>query len=73
MLFFICFSQEPTLFAASIEENIRYGCPEATDEQVFRAAKLANAHNFIEAFPNGYQTVVGERGKTEETKDYLLF
>lgn len=45
-------------------ENIRYGCQEASDEQVYRAATLANAHHFIEAFPNGYQTVVGERGTT---------
>ena len=52
------------MFADSIMENIRYGCQEATDEQVYRAATLANAHNFIEAFPNGYQTLVGERGST---------
>ncbi|XGW26293.1 hypothetical protein V3C99_007146 [Haemonchus contortus] len=55
-------SQEPVLFATSIEENIRYGKPSATDEEVMQAARLANAHGFITSFPNGYQTVVGERG-----------
>ncbi|XP_046393138.1 mitochondrial potassium channel ATP-binding subunit [Ischnura elegans] len=56
--------QEPILFATSIKENIRYGRPNATDEQVIEAAKMANAHEFIESFPNGYDTVVGERGVT---------
>lgn len=55
-------SQEPTLFAASIKENIRYGCPEATDEEVIAAAKQANAHDFIISFPAGYSTEVGDRG-----------
>ncbi|KAK6019571.1 ABC transporter, ATP-binding protein [Ostertagia ostertagi] len=55
-------SQEPVLFATSIEENIRYGRPSATDVEVLEAAKLANAHEFITSFPDGYQTVVGERG-----------
>merc|ERR1712043_19392 len=45
-------------------ENIRYGRPDATDYEVFEAAKLANAHNFIEGFPEGYNTVLGERGVT---------
>ena len=45
-------------------ENIRYGAPQATDSQVYEAAKLANAHDFIESFPQSYQTVVGERGVT---------
>ena len=56
--------QEPTLFATSIKENIRYGRPEASDFEVFEAAKAANCHEFILKFPNGYDTVVGERGVT---------
>lgn len=55
-------SQEPILFASSIEDNIRYGNPDASDEEVFSAAKAANAHDFISQFPEGYQTLVGERG-----------
>lgn len=45
-------------------ENIRYGRPGATDEEVYAATKLANAHEFIEALPHSYQTMVGERGTT---------
>eukprot|EP00842_Homolaphlyctis_polyrhiza_P002814 jgi/Hompol1/3533/HPOL_006598-RA len=56
--------QEPILFATSLIENIRYGRPDATDEQVYEAARQANAHDFVTAFPDGYQTVVGERGVT---------
>lgn len=55
-------NQEPVLFATSVMENIRYGCPSASDEQVIDAARLANAHDFIEQFPEGYSTLVGERG-----------
>ncbi|EGC31868.1 hypothetical protein DICPUDRAFT_39254, partial [Dictyostelium purpureum] len=55
-------SQEPSLFATSIIENLRYGNPNATFEEIIEAAKLANAHQFISIFPNGYDTVVGERG-----------
>ncbi|XP_012231551.1 mitochondrial potassium channel ATP-binding subunit isoform X2 [Linepithema humile] len=55
-------NQEPTLFATSIMENIRYGKQEATDEEVIEAAKEANAHEFITKFPDGYATEVGERG-----------
>ncbi len=55
-------SQEPVLFACSIEENIRYGRMDATHDQVIAAARVANAHTFIEQFPEGYQTLVGERG-----------
>lgn len=55
-------NQEPVLFATSIKENIRYGKPDATDEEVFEAAKQANADNFINSFPEGYDTLVGERG-----------
>ena len=57
-------SQEPVLFAATIAENIRYGRPGASEEEVETAAKLANAHEFIEGFPDGYSTVLGERGVT---------
>jgi ABC-type multidrug transport system fused ATPase/permease subunit len=53
-------SQEPVLFDASIEENIRYSLPDATHEQVVEAAKQANAHNFIIEFPEGYATSVGQ-------------
>ncbi len=55
-------AQEPLLFSTSIGDNIRYGNPGATDEAVERAARLANAHDFIAAFPEGYATLVGERG-----------
>uniref|UniRef100_A0A2H1VIQ3 Mitochondrial potassium channel ATP-binding subunit n=1 Tax=Spodoptera frugiperda TaxID=7108 RepID=A0A2H1VIQ3_SPOFR len=55
-------SQEPVLFATTVKENIRYGRPEASDEDVYRAAQTANAHDFIVGFPNGYDTLVGERG-----------
>jgi ATP-binding cassette subfamily B (MDR/TAP) protein 8 len=55
-------NQEPVLFATSVMENIRYGCPNASDDDVMEAARLANAHNFIEQFPEGYSTLVGERG-----------
>lgn len=55
-------NQEPVLFATSILENIRYGRPEATLEEVKDAARQANAEIFIEGFPDGYNTVVGERG-----------
>uniref|UniRef100_K3W850 Bile salt export pump n=1 Tax=Globisporangium ultimum (strain ATCC 200006 / CBS 805.95 / DAOM BR144) TaxID=431595 RepID=K3W850_GLOUD len=54
--------QEPSLFATSIMENIRYGAPSATDDQVIEASKMANAYNFIKEFPQGFATEVGERG-----------
>ncbi|XP_029655138.1 mitochondrial potassium channel ATP-binding subunit-like [Octopus sinensis] len=53
---------EPCLFATSIFENIRFGNPSATDLQVVQAAQMADAHEFITAFPNGYSTMVGEEG-----------
>ena len=53
-------SQEPTLFNDTIMANIKYGKPDATDEQVYEAAKKANAHNFIISFPDGYNTQLGE-------------
>ena len=56
--------QESILFAASIKDNIAYGCVEATDKEIEMAARLANAHDFIMALPEGYDTVVGERGST---------
>ncbi len=54
--------QEPILFSTSILENIKYALPSATEETVIEAAKAANAHEFIMALPEGYDTVVGERG-----------
>jgi ATP-binding cassette subfamily B protein len=54
--------QEPVLFSTSITENIAYARPGATEEEIVQAAKMADAHDFILALPNGYQTVVGERG-----------
>lgn len=54
--------QEVLLFGGSIQENIRYGKPEATDEEIFEAAKQANAHEFIEGLTEGYETLVGDRG-----------
>jgi ATP-binding cassette subfamily B protein len=59
---FALVSQNPALFFGSIEENIRYGNPTATLEQVREAAKIAYAHDFIEAMPNGYQTHLGDGG-----------
>jgi subfamily B ATP-binding cassette protein MsbA len=56
--------QESLLFRASIWQNIAYGKPEATREEIIRAAQLANAHEFIEKMPEGYDTLVGERGVT---------
>lgn len=54
--------QDSFLFARSVRENIRFGRPEATDAEVERAATLANAHGFIQHLPNGYDTVLSERG-----------
>ena len=54
--------QEAVLFSGTIRDNIRYGCPEATDEEVIAAARAAQAHGFIMAFPDGYDTEVGQRG-----------
>ncbi|MBA2338389.1 MAG: ABC transporter ATP-binding protein, partial [Acidimicrobiia bacterium] len=56
-------SQDVFLFHGTVGENIRYGRPDATDEEVETAAKLAEAHDFIAALPQGYDTVVGERGQ----------
>ncbi len=54
--------QEPAMFHRSIKENIRYGLLDASDEAVYAAAKKANAHDFISQLPEGYETLVGERG-----------
>lgn len=54
--------QEPFLFSATVAENIAYGHPQAKMEDVIRAAKLAQAHEFIAEMPDGYQTQIGERG-----------
>jgi len=56
--------QDVLLFGGSIRENILYGNPEATEEQVVSASKKANAHEFVMNFPEGYDTKVGERGIT---------
>jgi ATP-binding cassette subfamily B protein len=55
-------AQEPLLFSTTIAENIRYGKPSATDEEVIAAARAANAHDFVDRFPEKYATKVGERG-----------
>ncbi len=54
--------QEPTLFSGTIRENIAYGKPDATLDEIMAAAKAAQAHDFIQRLPQGYDTVVGERG-----------
>ena len=54
--------QEPTLFATTIRNNISYGNPDATQEQIEEAAKLSNAHDFISQLPDGYETQVGDKG-----------
>ena len=59
---FALVSQTPALFFGSVEENIRYGCPTATLEQVKDAARIAHAHDFIEQMPDGYQTHLGDGG-----------
>ena len=55
-------AQDVYLFSGSIRENIAYGKKDATDEEIVEAAKLAGAHEFIDAMPDGYDTYVGERG-----------
>ena len=54
--------QEVILLGGTIEENIKYGKPSATTKEVIEAAKKANAHSFIEAFPDKFETIVGDRG-----------
>ncbi len=55
--------QETLIFEGSIRENIRYGRPGASDEDVVRAAKAADAHGFISSLPEGYDTLVGQKGR----------
>ena len=55
-------NQEPFLFHSTIKENLRYGRPDATDEEIERASRAANIHEFIAGLPRGYNTIVGERG-----------
>ncbi len=57
-------SQDPFLFSATVRDNIAFGASDATDEQVVEAARAAQAHEFVEALPDGYDTVIGERGIT---------
>ena len=57
-------SQDPFLFSATVRENIAFGVLDATPEQIERAARAAQAHEFVEALPQGYDTVIGERGIT---------
>lgn len=56
--------QDVFLFSSTIKENIAYGSPDATDEDIYRAARMARIHDFIETLPDGYDTWVGERGIT---------
>lgn len=56
--------QQSLLFSASVKENIAYGRPDATDAEIIAAAKAADAHNFVTEFPEGYNTLIGERGVT---------
>jgi ATP-binding cassette subfamily B protein len=56
--------QDNLLFASSVRDNIAHGAPDATPEAIIAAAKLANAHDFVMALPQGYDTVLGERGVT---------
>jgi ATP-binding cassette subfamily B protein len=57
-------SQDPFLFSATVRENITFGAPELTDDEVIAVARLAQAHEFVERLPQGYETVIGERGIT---------
>jgi ABC-type multidrug transport system fused ATPase/permease subunit len=57
-------AQDPFLFSATVRENLGFGRPEATDEEIREAARLAQADEFVERLPDGYDTVIGERGIT---------
>jgi ABC-type multidrug transport system fused ATPase/permease subunit len=57
-------AQDPFLFSATVRENLAFGRPDATDEELEHAARLAQAHEFVERLPDGYDTVIGERGIT---------
>ena len=67
--------QDTWLFEGTVAENIAYGCPDATREQVIEAAKRAHAHKFIVQLPGGYDTVIGEDGGTfsQGQKQLLCF
>lgn len=54
--------QQSVLFSGTIRDNIKFGCPNATEEEVIEAAKAAQAHDFIMGFPDGYDSMVGQRG-----------
>jgi len=54
--------QDPILFHRTLKENIAYSCPSASDEEIVNVAKLSHSHEFIQSFPHGYDTYVGERG-----------
>ena len=56
--------QDSVLFAVSVRDNIRFGWQEASEDDIVRAARLVNAHDFIEELPQGYDTILGERGAT---------
>src|SRR6266550_2767000 len=56
--------QDPFLFSTTVRENIAFGRPEMTDAEIERVARLAQAHEFVERLPQGYETVIGERGIT---------
>ncbi|UCF98896.1 MAG: ABC transporter ATP-binding protein [Spirochaetaceae bacterium] len=56
--------QDTTLFATTVRQNLRFGAPDATEDEIQRAAKAAQAHRFIEELPEGYDTFVGEQGRT---------
>jgi ATP-binding cassette subfamily B protein len=57
-------AQDPFLFSTTVRDNIAFGLPELTDDEVERVARLAQAHEFVERLPQGYDTVIGERGIT---------
>jgi ABC-type multidrug transport system fused ATPase/permease subunit len=57
-------TQDPFLFSTTVRDNIAFGLPELTDDEVERVAQLAQAHEFVERLPQGYDTVIGERGIT---------
>jgi ATP-binding cassette subfamily B protein len=57
-------SQDPFLFSTTVRENIAFGAPDASDEEIEHAARLAQAHEFVAELPQGYDTVIGERGIT---------
>jgi ATP-binding cassette subfamily B protein len=54
--------QDTILFSGTISDNLRFGKPDATDDEIIEAAKLAQAHDFITSFPDGYDTILGQRG-----------